>query len=597
MSHPYRRIGLISSLVPLVVAVLGVTAWLTGRLQLASLSVRYIPMAPITAVAFLLVSPALLLLFVGHRPIGRETIRGIAWLLFAIGAIEITQVMSGLTILNLPARLSGTPGEFGGVPLARMSPLTAGALIAVAIAFIGVTGRSVRIRDTAGLTATGVLVFGLIVAVGYAYGAPVLYGGNIIPVAVTTAFAFVGTGAALVMAGGPSVLPLRPFVRGATRALAAERLHQELNARSTYVIESTGAGVWELDLRTGVTRWSKDLAAIMGFPPTPHETTIDGFRERIHPDDRAHVDVALTRLIERDAPYALKFRVVRPDGSVRWVSAKGRAVKDATATATQLLGIAMDVTDRVELEQQLAQSQKLESLGQLAGSIAHDFNNILTAVMGFSDLLLDTLPVGDARNDATEIKKAAESGSQLTRQLLAFSRQQTLEPTRLDLNQVITGSQGILQQLVGRAVRVEASPGPSIGGIWADAGQMQRVFVNLAVNARDAMPKGGLLRIETSMVPGDRDHPDGGVVLVVTDTGVGMSPETRARIFEPFFTTKAPQHGTGLGLSTVYGIVQQTGATIEVSSEVGKGTTFRISFPALPQATRESSTPTEADAS
>jgi two-component system cell cycle sensor histidine kinase/response regulator CckA len=252
----------------------------------------------------------------------------------------------------------------------------------------------------------------------------------------------------------------------------------------------------------------------------------------------------------------------------------------------------------VELEQQLAQSQKLESLGQLAGSIAHDFNNILAAVMGFSDLLLDALPVGDARNDATQIKKAADSGSQLTRQLLAFSRQQTLEPTQLDLNQVITSSQGILQQLVGRVVRVEVNASASIGSIWADAGQIQRVLVNLAVNARDAMPQGGLLRIETSKVPGDRDEPDGHVVLAVTDTGVGMSPETRARVFEPFFTTKAPEHGTGLGLSTVYGIVQQTGATIDVSSEAGNGTTFRIRFPALPPATDASSTtPLSADAS
>jgi signal transduction histidine kinase len=230
----------------------------------------------------------------------------------------------------------------------------------------------------------------------------------------------------------------------------------------------------------------------------------------------------------------------------------------------------------------------MESLGQLASGIAHDFNNVLTAILGFSDLLLEQLSPQDPRaQDAAEIRKAAESGQRLTRQLRAFSRQQPIEPTRLNLNKIVNESRGILQRLLGTRVQLETVLASSVGDVWADAGQLQQILVNLGVNARDAMPDGGRLTIETSEKIWGAEyratHPDvmagSYVVLAVTDTGTGMSAETKARIFEPFFTTKGPDKGTGLGLATVYGIVRQSGGFIDVASTVGHGTTFRIHLP------------------
>jgi signal transduction histidine kinase len=286
----------------------------------------------------------------------------------------------------------------------------------------------------------------------------------------------------------------------------------------------------------------------------------------------------------------MQFRVPWPDGRVRWLSAKGRVVTDPAGKPIGLLGIAIDVTERKELEQRLVQSQRMEALGQLAGDIAHDFNNVLMAIIGFSEFALHGLPPDDMRaKDLTEIKNASQSGQMLARQLLAFSRKQPLNPTRLDLNGVITSAQGILQQLLGRQVKLETLLSATLPGVWADAGQIQQVLVNLAVNARDAMPDGGRFLIET-FAADRRDEPaltdpdistGTQIVVRVTDTGTGMLPEVSARVFEPLFTTKAPDKGTGLGLSTVYGIVRQSGGAIDVMSVVGEGTTFRIYFPSI----------------
>jgi signal transduction histidine kinase len=216
-------------------------------------------------------------------------------------------------------------------------------------------------------------------------------------------------------------------------------------------------------------------------------------------------------------------------------------------------------------------------LGHFAGGIAHDFNNVLVGVLGFSEALVKDLdPNTPQAADAREIQKAGEIGRQMTRQLLAFSRQEAISPAALDLNAVITETVGLLQQLVGRGVTVELDLAPSAGTIWADRGQIQQLLVNLAVNARDAMRRNGTLRIETQ-----RNASLGAeVALRVSDTGSGMSAEIQSRMFEPFFSTKG-EKGTGLGLATVHGIVQQTNGTIQVESAVGKGTAFRVLFPAF----------------
>jgi two-component system cell cycle sensor histidine kinase/response regulator CckA len=280
----------------------------------------------------------------------------------------------------------------------------------------------------------------------------------------------------------------------------------------------------------------------------------------------------------------------RKDGSRITVRLSGRVLRSSEGDIDGFEMIVEDVTERRLLESQFRQAQKMEAIGRLAGGIAHDFNNLLTAMLGYSDLLLDQFAESDpSRYDVLEIKKAAERASSLTRQLLAFSRKQVLQPKPLDLNSIVSGFDKMLRRLIGEDVELITALGDDLGRVKADPGQVEQIIMNLAVNARDAMPNGGKLIIETNNVELDaayaRRHepviPGRYVVLAVSDTGCGMDDEVKSHLFEPFFSTKERGKGTGLGLATVYGIVKQSGGYIWVYSEPGRGASFKIYLPRI----------------
>ncbi len=274
----------------------------------------------------------------------------------------------------------------------------------------------------------------------------------------------------------------------------------------------------------------------------------------------------------------------------RWFQTIKVPLRMPDVETSTLLGVATEITERKRLEEQLMQSQKMEAVGQLAGGVAHDFNNILTAIVGYTDLLAAEL-VGQEHQleDLEEIRKAARRAAALTRQLLAFSRKQVLEPRIIDVNGVVLNLDKMLRSLISENIELKTNLADNLAAARADPNQIEQVIMNLAINARDAMPDGGTVTIETrnatlddayaaqhvSVIPGEY------VMLAVTDTGCGMDAKTQSRIFEPFFTTKPAGRGTGLGLSTVYGIVKQTGGNIWLYSEPGKGTTFKIYLPAI----------------
>ncbi|HVB31447.1 MAG TPA: PAS domain-containing protein [Gemmatimonadaceae bacterium] len=307
--------------------------------------------------------------------------------------------------------------------------------------------------------------------------------------------------------------------------------------------------------------------------------------DAIHPDDRERV-VRATYEKQVAGTYDEEYRILRPDGATRWIRDRGFPVRDAAGTVFRIAGVAEDVTERRHLEAQLQQTQKLESIGILAGGVAHDFNNLLTVIGGNTELLLAALETGDSlRPLAAEIQLAAVRAGSLTRQLLAFSRRQVIAPQVLDVNGIVTEAEQMFQRLLGEDIELSVVLDPSAGPVRVDPGQLSQVILNLAVNARDAMPEGGRLAITTRALAADPavDAAPPRVRLSVSDTGTGMAADVKGRLFEPFFTTKAAGRGTGLGLAVVHGIVAQSGGTIDVESEPGKGTVFHITLPVVEQ--------------
>ena len=286
-----------------------------------------------------------------------------------------------------------------------------------------------------------------------------------------------------------------------------------------------------------------------------------------------------------------ELKAARKNGEAFTIYIRTSAVRDEEGAPIVIVSVARDITEKKQLENQLRQSQKMEAIGQLAGGIAHDFNNLLTVIEGYTELLFSNISDNDpAQNFVRQIKKAADRATALTGQLLAFSRRQILQPKTIDMNVLVGEMSILLKRLIGEDIEFTTLLSPDIGSIKADRSHMEQVLMNLAVNARDAMPDGGVLTVETRAVTLDsapyEQHQSGirkgsYVLLSISDTGVGMDDETRERVFEPFFTTKEKSKGTGLGLATVYGIVKQSGGHILLDSELGKGTTFKIYLPMI----------------
>lgn len=327
---------------------------------------------------------------------------------------------------------------------------------------------------------------------------------------------------------------------------------------------------------------------IFGYSPEEWHAKSDMWLSIVHKEDRTRVlrefEFAISQNLETD----LEYRIVARDGTIHWWQDKGHFVLDERKNRTGWQGIILDITATKELEQQLHQAQKLESVALLAGGIAHDFNNMLTVINGYSDLTLRYLKPDDPlRHNIEEVKKAGQRSASLTYQLLAFSRQQILQPVVVDLNEIIADTIKMLHRLIGEDIQLTTALNPQVGRVLVDPGQLSQIVMNLAINARDAMPNGGKLTVEVANVFLDevytRQHvgvlPGDYVMLAVSDTGTGMSDNVKQHIFEPFFTTKEIGRGTGLGLATVYGIVKQSSGNIEFYSEEGVGTTFKVYLP------------------
>jgi two-component system, cell cycle sensor histidine kinase and response regulator CckA len=319
------------------------------------------------------------------------------------------------------------------------------------------------------------------------------------------------------------------------------------------------------------------------------------------PKDRTPLSLALRGL--ETPPTLLRYRLGN-EGPERWLITRAKPILDNAGKVRMVISIAQDTTELRKTEEQFRQSQKMEAVGRLAGGVAHDFNNLLTAINGYSELLIGMVEREDPRRSyLEEIRKAGERAASLTNQLLVYSRRQILAPRAVNLNEIASQMETMLRRLIGEDIEFQVSLDRKVGFIKADPGQIEQVILNLVVNARDAMPKGGRLFLETDQV----DMADEAaclnepvvaglyVRLTVRDTGVGMEDTVKNHLFEPFFTTKKTGRGTGLGLSTVYGIVRQSGGCIGVESEKGKGAAFKVYFPAAPQASGEAKVPERGD--
>jgi two-component system cell cycle sensor histidine kinase/response regulator CckA len=386
---------------------------------------------------------------------------------------------------------------------------------------------------------------------------------------------------------------LMAMIRDVTERNQADATLRRSEERVQFALQNANIGIWDMDYASGVLQWSDVMESQYGLSPGTFGGTYEAFVERIHPEDRSAVVEEIENATKSGSDFNVLHRTIRPDGMVRWLSGAGRTLLDERGQPLRGVGISQDVTERHTLEAQFQQAQKMEAVGRLAGGVAHDFNNLLTVILGFCELLLAGVGADDPhRFDITEIQKAGTRAAKLTSQLLAFSRKQIIEPKLLDLNTILDDMRPMLGRLIREDVKILLGLRPRLGCVKADRGQLEQVLLNLAVNAQDAMPNGGTLTIETANVELDEHYtaihsavkPGPYVVLTVTDSGSGMSSRVLDHLFEPFFTTKEEGKGTGLGLATVHGIAARSGGSVNVYSEVGRGSSFKVYFPRVIEA-------------
>jgi PAS domain S-box-containing protein len=383
-------------------------------------------------------------------------------------------------------------------------------------------------------------------------------------------------------------LESRVSVRTAELQSALDKL-VATESRLAEAQEVAHVGSWEFNVPQNVVWWSEELYRMYGQDPTSFHPSYQGFLDLVHLEDRALVHRTVDESLTTGQPFEVDHRIVRSGGEVRTLRSQARVIRDGQGQVVRLLGTGQDITERKDLESHLRQAQKMEAVGLLAGGIAHDFNNLLTVISGYTDRVLERLEDAMQREDLQEVRKAAERAAALTRQLLLFSRTQVLRPQILDVNVLVVNIEKLLRRTIPEDISLVLDLAPVVETVKADSSQLEQVLLNLAVNARDAMPNGGELRFATGVVNVDERWAQGHapltpgryVRLLVSDTGIGMSSEIQGRIFEPFFTTKELDKGTGLGLSTAYAIVKQSGGFIRVTSELGQGTAFEIYLPVV----------------
>ncbi len=373
-----------------------------------------------------------------------------------------------------------------------------------------------------------------------------------------------------------------------TERKRAETALRESEQRLQLATKAGKIGVWDWDIVNNEIHWGDSMYSLYEVPKEDFDGAYEAWTRILHPDDRPFVMQEIQAALRGEREYAAEFRIVRPDGTIRIIKAESHLLRDENGSPVRMIGTNRDITDELDLQGQLNQSQKMESVGQLAGGVAHDFNNMLCVILGHTEMVMDQIaPDHPLFASLQEIRNAAEHSADLTRQLLAFARKQTVAPKVIDLNTTIGGMLKMLGRLIGEHIQLTFLPGNLLWPVNVDPSQIDQMLANLCVNARDAIANVGSLRIATVNCTVDAEacaclpeaSPGDYVQLSVSDTGAGMDKETISHIFEPFFTTKETGKGTGLGLATVYGIVKQNNGFITVQSEPGEGTTISICLP------------------